>query len=264
MTSQEPKFAFFDIRTNDGVAVLTIDRPPVNALSRELYESLDKVIDHIEATPDIRVVVFACKPDARAWIGGGDLKEFLTLTSQTRRSRHEYVEAITDRFYRLSCPTIAAVTKPAPGGGMVFASFCDLIVAADTAFFSMPEVDRSLTGGAGAYFNRLNMPVSFIREMILTGRKLSAAELKEVGFINYVLPEAEVMGKAMELAELIASKSSAAVRAIKRGANMIDEIGWNAGRAYAHEISASELVDGPDYKESITAFLERRKPQFNR
>ncbi|WP_428029423.1 enoyl-CoA hydratase/isomerase family protein [Ancylobacter sp.] len=261
--SDAPAFEFFHLVTKDGVAVLTIDRPPVNALSRELYESLGKVIDHIEATPAIRVVVLACKPEARAWIGGGDLKEFLSFTSETRRARHDYVEGVTDRFYRLSCPTIAAVTKPAIGGGMVFASFCDIIVAADTAFFSMPEVDRSLTGGAGSYFNRLNLPVSFIREMILTGRRIGAAELRQVGFLNHVLPEDEVLPKALELAAMIAAKSSAAVRAIKESANLIDEIGWQKGRDAAHEVSASRLVDGPDYKEAISAFLERRRPSFN-
>jgi enoyl-CoA hydratase/carnithine racemase len=264
MTSHEPKFEFFHIKTDNGVAIVTIDRPPVNALSRELYESLDKLIDDVEATRDIRAVVLACAEDAKAWIGGGDLNEFLTLTSETRRTRHDYVEAVTDRFYRLSCPTVAAITKPAIGGGMVFASFCDILVAADTAFFSMPEVDRSLTGGAGAYFNRLNLPVGFIREMILTGRRLSAAELREVGFLNYVLPQDQVLARAVEIAELIAAKSSAAVRAIKQSANLIDTVGWDKGRAAAHEMSAAVLVDGPDYKEAITAFLERRKPVFNR
>jgi enoyl-CoA hydratase/carnithine racemase len=260
--SAEPAFDFFHLETKDGVCVLTIDRPPVNALSRELYESLAKVIDHIESSQHIRAVVLACKPDAKAWIGGGDLKEFLSFTSETRRSRHEYVEGVTDRFYRLSRPTIAAVTKPAIGGGMVFASFCDIVVAADTAFFSMPEVDRSLTGGAGSYFNRLNLPVSFIREMILTGRRLTPAELRQVGFLNYVLPEAEVLPKAMELAALIAAKSPAAVQAIKESANLIDSIGWQQGRDAAHELSASRLVDGPDYKEAISAFLEKRKPVY--
>ncbi|MCS0495696.1 enoyl-CoA hydratase-related protein [Ancylobacter sp. MQZ15Z-1] len=260
---QEPTFEFFHLEASDGVAVLTVDRPPVNAFSREVYEDLARVIDHIEATPAIRVVVLACKPDAKAWIGGGDLKEFLSFTAETRRARHDYVEGVTDRFYRLSCPTVAAITRPALGGGMVFASFCDILVSADTAFFAMPEVDRSLTGGAGAYFNRLNLPVSFIREMILTGRRLSAAELREVGFLNHVLPEDQVMDKAMEIARIIAAKSSAAVRAIKQSANLIDTVGWDEGRAAAHEMSATKLVDGPDYKEAISAFLERRKPAFN-
>src|SRR5690606_24392810 len=103
------------------------------ALSREVYQSLDSLIDHIEATQEIRAVVLACKKDAKAWIGGGDLKEFLTFTAQTRRERHAYIEGVTDRFYNLSCPTIAAVTMPAPGGGMVMASFCDIIVAAETS-----------------------------------------------------------------------------------------------------------------------------------
>ncbi|MBZ9870411.1 enoyl-CoA hydratase/isomerase family protein [Mesorhizobium sp. BR1-1-9] len=256
-----PAIEFFHIELRNGVALVTIDRPPVNAMSREVYESLDRVIDHIEATEEIRAVVLACKAEARAWIGGGDLNEFLTLNSETRRDRHAYVESVTDRFYNLSCPTIAAVSMPAPGGGMVIASFCDIIVAADTAFFSMPEVDRSLTGGAGAYLLRLHLPVPFIREMILTGRKVSAKELHDVGFVNYVVPKDGVLSKAFEIAEAIAAKSAAAVRAIKKSANLMDRAGWDEGRAAAHKLSET-LVDGPDYKEAISAFLERRKPSF--
>jgi enoyl-CoA hydratase/carnithine racemase len=258
-----PAFEFFDLDLRNGVAVVTIDRPPVNALSRELYQSLDRLIDHIEATRDIRAVVLACRADAKAWIGGGDLKEFLTLNSAARRrDRHAYVESVTDRFYNLSCPTIAAVSMPAPGGGMVFASFCDIIVAAETAFFSMPEVDRSLTGGAGAYLFRLHLPVPFIREMILTGRKVTAKELHHFGFVNHLVPKEEVLSKAIEIAEAIAAKSTAAVRAIKQGANLMDRVGWDEGRAAAHRLSEA-LVDGPDYKEAISAFLEKRRPSFH-
>ncbi|TPJ57648.1 enoyl-CoA hydratase/isomerase family protein [Mesorhizobium sp. B2-6-1] len=254
-------FEFFQLELRSGVAVVTIDRPPVNALSREVYESLSRLIDHIEATEEIRAVVLACKAEAKAWIGGGDLNEFLTLNSQRRRERHAYIETITDRFYNLSRPTIAAVSMPAPGGGMVFASFCDIIIAADTAFFSMPEVDRSLTGGAGAYLFRLHLPVPFIRELILTGRKATARELHHFGFINHVVPKEDVLPKAIEIAEAIAAKSIAAVRAIKQGANLMDRVGWDEGRAVAHRFS-EELVSGPDYKEAILAFLEKRKPSF--
>ena len=161
-------------------------------------------------------MVLAGADECRAWIGGGDLNKFLTFTSETRRTRHDYVEGVTDRFYRLSRPTIAAIAKPAVGGGVVMASFCDIQIAADDVFFAMPEVDRCLTGGGGAYFNRLAPPVGFIREMILTGRRFTAAEVDKVGFLNYVLPRDEVLPKAMAVAELISSKSLPAVQAIKR------------------------------------------------
>jgi enoyl-CoA hydratase/carnithine racemase len=257
-----PTFEFFHLELRNGVGIVTIDRPPVNALSRQVYESLDKLIDHIEATPDIRAVVLACAPTAKAWIGGGDLNEFLTLdTGRKRGERHAYIEGVTDRFYNLSCPTVAAVSMPAPGGGMVFASFCDIIVAAETAFFSMPEVDRCLTGGAGAYLSRLHLPVPFIRDLILTGRRATARELHHFGFVNYLLPKDEVLPKAVEIAETIAAKSVDAVRAIKKNANLIDRIGWDEGRTAAHKDSET-LVEGADYKEAITAFLERRKPSF--
>lgn len=137
----------------------------------------------------------------------------------------------------------------------------DIVVAAETAFFSMPEVDRSLTGGAGAYLMRLQLPVPFIREMILTGRKVDAGELHRLGFVNHVVPKEKVLAKALQIADAIAQKSAAAVRAIKQSANLMDGVGWDEGRAAAHKLSEG-LVDGPDYKEAISAFLEKRKPSF--
>jgi enoyl-CoA hydratase/carnithine racemase len=254
-------FEFFDFKVSNGVALVTVNRPPVNAMSREVYESLERLINHVEASPEIRSLVLAGSDQCRAWIGGADLNEFLTLTPETRTARHAYVESVTDKFYNISRPTIAAITKPAVGGGMVIASFCDIRVAADTAFFGMPEVDRSLTGGAGAYFNRLNMPAGFIREMIFTGRRFTAAQVEKVGFLNHVVPEDQVLAKALEIAEVIATKSLPAVQAIKRGANIVDATGWDEGRAAAHRESAL-LVGTADYKEGINAFLERRKPNY--
>ncbi len=116
-------FEFFDFSVTDGVGLLTMNRPPANAMSRQVYESLDKVIDHIESSDEVRCLVLAGADECRAWIGGGDLNEFLTLTSETRRTRHAYVEGVTDRFYRLTRPTIAAIAKPAVGAGMVITRF---------------------------------------------------------------------------------------------------------------------------------------------
>lgn len=256
-------FEFFEYQVNNGVALVTMNRPPANAMSRQVYESLDKLIDHVESSSEVRCLVLAGADECRAWIGGADLHEFLTLNSETRRTRHDYIERVTDRFYRLSRPTVAAICKPAVGGGMVMASFCDIRVAADSTFFSMPEVDRSLTGGGGAYYNRLGLPVGFIREMILTGRRFTAAEIEKVGFLNYVVPKEQVLPKAVAVAELIAAKSLPAVQAIKESANFIDLHGWDEGRRVAHEKSA-RLVETADYKEGIEAFLQRRPPVYKR
>ena len=254
-------FKFFHFDVEDGVGIATFDRPPVNALSREVYESLDRMIDHIEGSPDVRVLVLAASDASRAWIGGADLNEFSTLTYETRVDRHAFATRVTDRFYNLSRPTIAAIRKPAVGGGVVFASFCDIRVASEDTFFSMPEVDRGLTGGAGAYLHRLNMPVGLIREIILTGRRLPSRELETSGFLNYVLPDQEVMPKAMELARMIAAKSLPVVEAIKSSANLMDMAGWQEGRKVASDHSA-RLTGSADYREGISAFFDGRKPSY--
>jgi len=260
---EDSVFKFFEFDVNDGVALATFDRPPVNAMSREVYESLDKLMDYVESSSEVRAIVFAGSDNSRAWIGGADLNDFLKLTYETRVERHAYITKVTDRLYNISRPTIAAIGKSAVGGGMVIASFCDIRIASDSAFFAMPEIDRSLTGGAGAYFNRLNMPVGFIRELIFTGRRFTAAELEKAGFLNYVVAKDQVVPKALEVAGIIAKKSLPIVQAIKRSANLIDVSGWQEGRKVASEYSA-QLTASPDYKEGINAFLERREPSFKR
>lgn len=256
-------FEFFRIEVDRHVALVTFDRPPVNAFSYAVYEEMLRLVEHIEAYEDTRVVVFTAPAGARAWIGGADLKDFLDLTYESRLKRYELVNRATDRFFHLSRPVIAAINSHAIGAGMTFASQCDIRVASEAAFFSMPEVDRGLTSGGGAPFFRLNMPVGKIREIILTGRRFLAHELQDTGFFNYILPPADVLPKAMEIAAIIAGKSLPALQATKLCANAIENLSFAEGRALSQEYSA-RLTSGLDAKEGIRAFLEKRAPGYAR
>lgn len=243
----------------DGVLVATFDRPPVNALSLDVYEDLGRLVDLVEASTDVRVVVLAAPSEARAWCGGADLNDFVGMDPERRRERYRFINAVLPRFATLDRPTIAAVNAPAVGVGMILAGLCDLRVAADTATFACPEIDFGLVGGGAGLFDYLNLPQSLVREMLYTGQRFTAASMQAAGFLNRIVPRADVLDSALELAGHIAAKSLPALRARKRVLIEIEQMSWM--ESYLHSQSASAaLVAGRDGQEGVHAFLEDRDP----
>jgi enoyl-CoA hydratase/carnithine racemase len=254
---------YFRLETNtQGVTVVTFDRPPVNAVSFDVYPDIRAMAEAIEATDETRVVVLTAPPNARAWCGGADVRDFLPLDHESRMARYAMINECLPRFYNLNRPVIGAINSHAVGVGLVLAAFCDLRVASKDAFFACPEIDRGVLAGGGSFFTRLNMPTGRIREMIYTGRRFMAEELQQhSGFFNYVVPKDQVMPKAMELAGVIAGKSLAALKANKLCNNASESMSWTE----AYKLSQSEsakLTITRDAKEGIRAFLEKRSPKY--
>lgn len=247
--------------TADGVAELTIARPPVNAFSYEVYEDFEQLVSFFEQSEEVRSIVIGSKPDARAWSGGAELKEFLQLDHEKRLKRFEFLNLILPRFYHLPQVVIAGLNNHAVGVGFCLATLCDFRVAAETAFFSLPEIDRGVSMGGGFFF-RLNLSQGLIREMILTGRRFTGEELRHTGLFNYVLPKDEVLPKARELAGVMAAKSARAVRATKGNMNRCELIvNWEESFR-STQVSSADLTAGSDSKEGIKAFLDKREPTY--
>ncbi|MFI4978909.1 MAG: enoyl-CoA hydratase/isomerase family protein [Nevskiales bacterium] len=253
---------FFSMQTdNRGITTVTFNRPPVNAISFEVYPEIRRMSEKIMSTDDTRVVILTAPPDARAWCGGAELTDFLGLDYDTRLARYRLINECMPTFYNLDRPVIAAINKHAVGVGMVLASFCDIRIASQDAFFAAPEIDRGVLAGGGGFFMRLNMPQGKIREMILTGRRFMAEELRESGFFNYIVPADQVMAKAREVAEIIAKKSLPALKANKLTMNAGETMTWEEAYKMTQKESA-RLTAGTDSKEGIRAFLEKRQPDY--
>lgn len=252
---------FFSLDVKDRIATLTFARPPVNAFSYAVYRELIEIVDEIEASDDIAVVVLTGGALSRAWVGGADLKDLVELDPETRRERYKLVNASLPRLYNLDRPVIAAINGPAVGVGVSVAAMCDIRVASKTAFFAKPEIDRGLVASGGIQITRLNMPAGVVREMIYTGRRFSAEELAWTGFLNYVLEPDEVLPKAMEIAAQIAGKSLPALKANKVCNNAVEGLPWQEGYKLCQEYSAT-LTGTSDAKEGIRAFLEKRRTQY--
>ena len=253
---------FFKLSINEtGVATVTFDRPPVNAVSQQVYLEIRELCNEIEASDRARVVVLTAPPGARAWCGGADLGDFMQLDGDSRKERYALINECLPCLHRLNRPVIAAMNGSAMGVGMVIASFCDIRIAADDAFFGLPEIDRGVVAGGGSFFSRLSMPEGLIREMLYTGRRFSAEELRASGFFNDIVPRDQVLKRSMTLAETIAGKSLPALQANKICAVAAETLpmmdAYKLAQGYASKLTAMS-----DSKEGIRAFLEKRPPEY--
>ena len=262
MSEHSGKLSFFTLETDaDGITVATFNRPPVNAMSFEVYPELKVLADIVEATDETRVLVITSPPDARAWCGGADLNDFLPLNFESRLARYRIVEDCLPRLYNINRPVIAALNMHAIGVGFVMATFCDIRVASEEAFFAIPEIDRGVMAAGGSFFTRINAPVGKVREMVLTGRRFTADELRDSGIFNYIVPKSEVMPKSIEIARIIAKKSLPALKFNKMTMNLAETMPWQSAYSMTVPISA-HLTSMPDSKEGIKSFLEKRDPKY--
>ena len=249
----------FRLEVADGIATVTFDRPPVNAQNARTREELIRVFDTISDRDDVRVAILTGA--GNMFSAGADLKERVDMAHEpgdyVRHNRlvREFFYAVTD----CAKPVIAAVNGPAIGAGFVLTLACDIMIASDNAYFSMPEINVGLAGGARFLMEHVGR--SRARSLYFTGRRISAAELYRLGVIEACPPRDALMDAALDIARDIAAKSPLAVRHIKRALNTIEEL--PVRDAYRFEQSVTvELSRTEDAREAQRAFVEKRKPVF--
>lgn len=241
------------------VAVLTMDAPPVNALTKTLNDELTHALDVISETDAIRCVVLTGA--GKQFCAGADLKgraEVIKgpgdLVAHSRRTR-ECFHAIRE----CAKPVVAAINGAALGSGLAMVASADVLIASDKAVIGAPEVDVGLLGG-GRHAMRL-FGHSLLRRMMLTGYRVPAAELYRLGVIEACTTPEELMPKALELAQVIAAKSPVSTRMIKHTLNVIEDMSLRDGYRYEQDMTAA-IARTEDAKEAQAAFREKRKPEF--
>jgi len=254
MTLQHLKL---DVR--DHVATVTLDRPPVNALGRAIREELLATFDSLHDRDDVRAVILTAS--GRTFCAGADIKERTLLTGKPGEYR-ELNRLVREVFYAViqcSKPVIAAVNGPALGAGFAIALCCDLILASDEAIFGMPEVDVGLAGGV-KFLQRYFTP-SQARMLLITGRRVPAAELYRLGVVQAAVPAGQLLPEATKLAQEIAQKSPLAVRMLKTSFNAVENLSLEDGYRIEQDMTI-ELSKSDDAQEAKRAFVEKRKPVF--
>tara|TARA_R110002033_G_scaffold66617_1_gene117603 strand:- start:8573 stop:9343 length:771 start_codon:yes stop_codon:yes gene_type:complete len=240
------------------VALVTLNRPPVNALSRKARAEVIAVFDEISAREDIRCAVLT--GEGKTFCAGADLKDRPDAEVPGDFLEHNRITRETGNAIReCSKPVIAAVNGAALGAGLGLMASCDIYYAAENATFGMPEINVGLAGGASmlnTLFGRSTM-----RRMFYTGVRLTAAELLERNVIEAVTSQDDLVPTAMAVAQEIAAKSPLAIRYAKQAMTIVEHMPQRD--AYRMEQNYTmALAQTDDAKEARMAFLEKREPKF--
>ncbi len=250
------------IAVEDRLAVVTIDRPPVNALNRQAIEELNACLDAIKADDTVKVIILT-GGGSFAFIAGADIKEISQLApGQQAAEVAAQGQAVISKLERLGKPVIAAINGVCLGGGNELAMACHLRVAGDRTRFGQPEINLGIIPGFGGT-QRLPRIIGKGKalELMLTGDVITAQEAHRLGLVNHVVPQDQVMKVAKDLARKIASKGQIGIRKILE---VVDAgLEQPLDTALAAEARAFGVVaDTEDCKEGIGAFLQKRQPQF--
>jgi enoyl-CoA hydratase len=253
--------AFLRVDVEDRLAVVTIDRPPVNALNSTLLGELTRTFEGFATRRDLGAVVLTGAGD-KAFVAGADIAEMVTKSGLEMRAFSELGGRVGRAIERAPQPVIAAVNGYALGGGCELALACDIRIASDRAKFSQPEVNLGIIPGFGGS-QRLTRLVGagWASEMILTGDMVDATTAERIGLVTRVVPHGKLMEEAKALARKVLEKGPRAVALAKAAIHQAQETSLAAGLSF--ETEAFGLAGATaDKREGMTAFLEKRKPAF--
>ncbi len=248
------------VHTEDGIARVVVDYPPVNALPSAAWFELARVLRDVGADSATRVVILAA--EGKGFNAGVDIKEmqrthgFDALLAANRGCAEAF-----SAVYRCPVPVIAAVQGHCVGGGIGLVGNADVIVASRDAYFSLPEVDRGALGAA-THLARL-VPQHRMRAMVYTCARATADELHAYGSVLKVVDRTELRDAARAIARDIASKSPAIIRAAKASLNGIDPVdverSYRFEQGFTFELNLSGVSD-----EARDAFVEKRDAKFTK
>jgi enoyl-CoA hydratase len=247
------------VETRGRVGWITLNRPEaLNALNAQVMWDLVAATSAFDADEGIGAIVVT--GSERAFAAGADIKE-MESKSGLDILMGDHFGGWT-QFAAVRTPVIAAVSGYALGGGCELAMMCDIIIAADTAKFGQPEINLGVMPGMGGS-QRLIRAVGYYKaaDLLLTGRMMDAVEAESAGLVSRVVPAADLLAEAAKVAETIASKSLPSVYAAKAALDAALETSLTEGLRFEKHVFAS-LFDTADQKEGMSAFREKRSPDF--
>jgi enoyl-CoA hydratase len=252
---------YMKVEVKNHVAMVVMDRPPVNAQNAQFRTEIMEVFDSFNDRDDVRVAILTGA--GKVFSAGADIKERDGIIRQPgdyarhNRTAREYANCIRE----CAVPVIAAVNGPALGAGFGLMAACDIMLACDEAVFGMPEIDVGLAGGAALLSHLVGK--SRGRRILFTGDRIPAQEMYRLGVIEACVPREALMDEAMKIATSIASKSPQAMRLAKRAYNVCENMPQRDGYRFEQDITV-ELSQTEDAREARRAFAEKRKPVFKR
>ncbi len=251
-----------DVERRGRVAIITVDQPDkLNALNGDRLGALHAALREIDGDAGVHCVILT-GGGQRSFIAGADVRAMATMSSDEALAFARLGHAVASKIETMTQPVITAVNGYALGGGCELALACDIRIASETAVFAQPEVGLGIPPGWGGT-QRLPRLVGagVAAELIYTGRRVDAAEALRIGLVNAVYPAAELMNRALEMANLIAANGPKAVQVSKRLIGMSSAANPSSGLATEARLFADGFGSA-EQREGMTAFLEKRKPSF--
>ncbi|MGB3072292.1 MAG: enoyl-CoA hydratase/isomerase family protein [Ottowia sp.] len=250
---------YVKLQVENFVAVVTMDAPPVNAVSAGLMDELIATFDQMSDRDDVRVVVLTGA--GKIFCAGADIKSRAGKTFEPgeRWTHSRRARELSYSIIECKKPVIAAINGPALGAGLGIAVSCDILMCSENASLGLPEIDVGLMGG-GRHAMRV-CGHSLTRRMMLTGDRITGAELYRRGIVEACVPLEELMSTAMAMATRIAAKSPVASRTAKHAVATIENMTLRDGYRFEQNMTA-ELGQTEDSREAMRAFAEKRPPVF--
>lgn len=250
---------------HDGfVAVVTIDNPPMNALSASLLDELEGEIETLDADDEVRAIVIRGAGE-RAFVAGADIKEFPALRASTdsESGSARGIQKIGHRMDAARTPFVAAIQGYCLGGGLELAMCCDVRVCADDATLGQPEIKLGLIPGGGGT-QRLPRLVGLGRALLLNlgGEFIDAATAYDWGLVEKVVARADLDGAALEIAQSFAARSPHAVAVVRELARTTRDLPLEEGLRREAE-AFRRCLASEDGQEGVAAFIEKREPRFS-
>ncbi len=254
-------FDLIQTTREDRLAIVTINRPPVNALNHEVMDALEKAFEELSKDEAVGAVILTGS-GPKAFVAGADIKEFPNLTRENGEEMSRRGQEVLQKIADFPAPVIAAVNGFALGGGLEVALACDIRVIDENAKVGLPEVTLGIFP---AYAGTQRLPRTIApgkaKELIFTGAMIDAAEAHRIGLADHLTPAGETMPKAREIAGNILKAGPVAVRmakeAVNKGLDQTLQEGQKTEAAYF-----ADLCDTEDQKEGARAFMEKRPPEF--
>ena len=256
---------FIATELDGSVAVVTIDNPPMNALSAPLLEELETEIDRLDADDDVRAIVLVGAGE-RAFVAGADIKEFPALrdaaAEANERGSARGIQKLGHRMDAARTPFVAAIHGFCLGGGLELAMCCDIRVASDDAQLGQPEIKLGLIPGGGGT-QRLPRLVGIGRAQYLnmTGDFVDAETASNWGLVEKVVPRAELRDTALGIARTIAARSPVSIAILRELARTTRDLPLEEGLRREAD-GFRRCLESEDGAEGVAAFIEKREPSF--
>ena len=247
----------FDVAITDGVAELVFNHPPVNAFDSRTWHAIAQSITALGEQADVRVIIITA--EGKGFCAGVDIKELAADSSKivdVNRGNYNAFRAI----HLNPKPVIVALHGFVLGGGIGISGAADIVVASECAHFGVPEIDRGAMGG-GAHLQRM-FPVQKVRYMYFTGEFIDAQEAYRLGAVERVVPRAQLMVAARDIAARIAAKSPAMVALAKEALTGIEDGDLEAKYRWEQGFTF-EAYTMADSQEARDAFVDKRAPTFD-